>query len=184
MLFLPSILSSIVFVMIARVMVVNALPGLTGSTASAEILQPPQGFYTLLFYDRILSFGISMIYFMGAMSAISTGLVEYGKLEGVNAFQEFTHIVFPAVYPTVVSLLVVGFAQIFTNMGLLLAYYGVTADYSVRTFGYHIYITVKNEVNYYKYPYAASMGLLFTAITIPLVLTAKYLLEKFGPRED
>lgn len=183
-LFMPSILSSIVFVMIARVMVVNAVPLITGSAASAEILQPPQGFYTLLFYDRILSFGISMIYFMGAMSAISTGLVEYGKLEGVNAFQEFIHIVFPAVYPTVVSLLVVGFAQIFTNMGLLLAYYGVTADYSVRTFGYHIYITVKNETNYYAYPSAASMGLLFTAVTIPIVFTAKYLLEKFGPRED
>lgn len=184
MLFLPGVLSSVVFVMVARVMVVNAVPALTGSSASAEILQPPQGFYTLLFYERILSFGTTMIYFLGALSGVSSELIEYGHLEGVNAFQEFVHIVFPSIYNTFVSLLVVGLAQIFTNMGFLLAYYGVTADYSVRTFGYHIYITVKNEVNYYKYPYAASMGLLFTFITIPVVFVSKFLLEKVGPKEE
>ncbi len=183
MLFMPSVLSTVVFVMILRMLVPNVLPVITGDPDSGLILMT-NNFTTLLVYDRLLSFGVTMIYFMGAMSAISTGLVEYGKIEGVNALQEFVHIVFPAIYPTVVSLLVVGFAQIFTNMGLLLAYHGVGADISVRTFGLHIYIQVKGQVSYHLYPDAASLGLIFTVVIVPIVFTAKYLLEKFGPRED
>lgn len=183
MLFMPSILSTVVFVMILRMLVPGVLPIITGDPASGEILMT-NNFTTLLVYDRLLSFGVTMIYFMGAMSAISTGLVEYGKIEGVNAFQEFIHIVFPAVYPTVVSLLVVGFAQIFTNMGLILAYHGVGADVTVSTFGVYIYNQVKAQQSYYLYPKAAALGLLFTVTIVPVVFIAKYLLEKFGPRED
>ncbi len=182
-LFLPSMISSVVFVMILGIMVGDLLPAI--DPALGELLvDGNSAFFTLLFYDRLLSFGITMIYFMGAMSAISTGLVEYGKIEGVNAFQEFIHIVFPAVYPTVVSLLVVGFAQIFVNQGLLLAYFGTSAPDAAKTLGYHIYVLVQSEKNLNAFPEAAAMGLIFTFITVPIVFTVKWLLEKYGPRED
>ena len=182
-LFLPSMISSVIFVMILEIMIGDLLPSI--HPALGELLvNAESAFFTLLGYDRLLSFGITMIYFMGAMSAISSGLVEYGKIEGVNAFQEFTHIVIPAVWPTVVSLLVVGFAQLFVNYGLLLAYYGTSAPPPAKTLGYQIYIMVKSERNLNAYPEAAAMGLLFTMITIPIVFTVKHLLEKFGPRED
>ncbi|MBQ8374351.1 MAG: sugar ABC transporter permease [Clostridia bacterium] len=183
MLFLPSILSSVVFVMIARIMVAYAFPKLFGGT-SGEILNPPQGYTTLLFYHCLLAIGTNMIYFMGAMSSVSPEIVESGQLEGVNAWQEFIHIVFPSIFPTLTSLIVVGLSQVFTNQGLLLAYYGVGADMSVRTFGYHIYVTVQQSVNYNNYPSTAAMGMLFTSISLPIVLAAKHLLEKYGPSEE
>lgn len=182
-LFLPSMLSSVIFVMILEIMVGDLLPAINESLGLL-LVSDSSAFWTLLFYDRLLSFGITMIYFMGAMGSIRPGLVEYGKIEGVNAFQEFIHIVIPAVWPTIVSLIVVGFAQIFVNYGLLLTYYGTSAPPVAKTLGYQIYIMVKSETNLNAFPEAAAMGLLFTLITMPIVFSVKYLLEKYGPRED
>ena len=44
---------------------------------------------------------------------------------------------------------------------------------------------LKSEAaSYAQYPYASAAGLLFTVVATPLTLLIKWLLEKFGPRED
>lgn len=183
-LFLPSILPSMVFVIIGRFAFQNLVPAITGVAAHGEILNAPQGFTTLLWYQFVVGFGPNVIYFLGSMSGISPSVVEAGKLDGANAFREFIHIVFPSVFPTLTSLVVVGIVSIFGNQGYILAYYGVQAPNSVRTIGYEIYIRVKNSVNYYDYPVTAAMGMTFTLIAIPVVMLVKYLMGKFGPSED
>lgn len=184
MLFLPSVLPSIVFVIIGRLSIQTLLPVIFGDPTLGEILNPPDGFMVVLIYQCLLGFGGNMIYFLGAMGNVSNELVEYGQLEGVNAFQEFAHIVFPQIYPTLISLIVVGVANIFTAYGFILSFYGTAADYSLRTIGYNIYINVYGSVNYYDYPYYAALGLLFTAVVIPAVLLIRKGMEKIGPKED
>ncbi len=183
-LFLPSILPSMVFVILGNFVFKQLVPAITGIPAHGEMLNAPQGFYTLLWYAFFVSFGPNTIYFLGSMSSISPSVVEAGKLDGANSFREFIHIVFPSIFPTLTSLIVVGVISIFNNQGYILAYYGVQAPHTVRTIGYEIYIRVKNSVNYYDYPKTAAMGMLFTAIAIPVVLLIRYLMEKFGPSED
>lgn len=183
-LFLPSILPSMVFVILGNFVFKNLVPAITGVPAHSEMLNPPQGFTTLLWYQFFVSFGPNTIYFLGSMSNISPSVVEAGKLDGANTLREFIHIVFPSVFPTLTSLVVVGFISIFNNQGYILAFYGVQANDSVKTFGYYIYTRVKNAVNYYDYPYTAAMGMLFTVIAIPVVLAIRHFMEKFGPSED
>ena len=183
-LFLPSILPSLVFVILGSFVFKNLVPAITGVPSHGEMLNAPQGFTTLLWYQFFVSFGPSTIYFLGAMSNISPSVVEAGKLDGANTIREFIHIVLPSVFPTLTSLIVVGVISIFNNQGYILAFYGVQAPHTVRTIGYEIYIRVKNSVNYYDYPKTAAMGMLFTVIAIPAVLLIRYLMEKFGPSED
>lgn len=184
MLFLPSVLPSIVFVVIGRFSITTLIPEIFGDPTLGEILNPPKGFFTVIGYQCLLGFGSNMIYFLGAMSNVSSEIVESGQLEGVNAFQEFWHIVFPQVYSTMTSLLVVGIANIFTAYGLLISFYETSAAYSVRTIGYNIFVSVYGSVNYYDYPYFAALGLIFTVVIIPIVLLLRTTLEKIGPRED
>lgn len=183
-LFLPSILPSLIFVILGNFVFKNLVPAITGIPEHGEMLNPPQGFITLLWYQFFVSFGPNTIYFLGSMSNISPSVVEAGKLDGANSFREFIHIVFPSIFPTLTSLIVVGFVSIFNNQGYILAFYGVQASDSVKTFGYYIYTRVKNAVNYYDYPYTAAMGMIFTIIAIPVVLLIRHLMEKFGPSED
>ncbi len=183
-LFLPSILPSLVFVVLGNFVFKNLVPAITGVPQHGEMLNAPQGFTTLLWYQFFVSFGPNTIYFLGSMSSISPSVVEAGKLDGANTFREFIHIILPAIFPTLTSLVVVGFISIFNNQGYILAFYGVQAPHTVRTIGYEIYIRVKNSVNYYDYPITAAMGMLFTVIAIPTVLLIRHLMEKFGPSED
>lgn len=183
-LFLPSILPSLVFVILGNFVFKNLVPAITGVPAHGEILNAPHGFTTLLWYQFFVSFGPNTIYFLGSMSNISPSVVEAGKLDGASSFREFIHIVFPSIFPTLTSLVVVGVISIFNNQGYILAFYGVQAPHTVRTIGYEIYIRVKNSVNYYDYPITAAMGMLFTVIAIPVVLLIRNLMEKFGPSED
>ncbi len=183
-LFLPSILPSLVFVILGNFVFKNLVPAITGVPQHGEMLNAPQGFTTLLWYQFFVSFGPNTIYFLGSMSNISPSVVEAGKLDGANTLREFIHIVLPSIFPTLTSLVVVGFISIFNNQGYILAFYGVQAPHTVRTIGYEIYIRVKNSVNYYDYPTTAAMGMLFTVIAIPTVLLIRHLMEKFGPSED
>lgn len=186
MLFLPSILPSLVFVIIGKFTFQNLIPAITGVPEHGMSLNPPQGFTTLLWYHFFISFGPNTIYFLGSMSNISPSVVEAGQLDGANTVREFMHIVFPSIFPTLTSLVVVGFLSIFNNQGLLLAFYGTghNADATIRTIGLEIYIRVKESTNFFEYPTTAAMGLMFTAIAIPVVLLIRHVMGKYGPSED
>ncbi len=56
--------------------------------------------------------------------------------------------------------------------------------------GYFIYITSLNSnllgdiPNYISYPALSALGLSLTVIIVPVVFLTKYLMTRFGPRED
>ena len=186
MLFLPSILPSLVFVIIGKFTFQNLFPAITGIPEHGEILNPPQGFTTLLWYQFFISFGPNTIYFLGAMSNISPSVVEAGKLDGANTFREFIHIVFPSIFPTISTFVITGVAGIFINQANLYNFFGGGAHASSYTIGYYLFVQVigTGGGGLTMYPYAAAGGLILTLIAAPTTLTVKYLLEKFGPSED
>lgn len=184
-LFLPSMVSSVVFVMIARTAVNSLIPSLFKNPELATLFNVyTTGFMATTIFTCLLSFGNQLILQLGAMAGIDRSVVEYGQLDGVNGWQEFRYIVFPHIWPTLISLFVIGVASIFTNQGMLISFFGAgNSEATVKTLGTQYYTTVITG-KYYNYPILSAMGVILTVAVIFVTFTTKHFLEKLGPSED
>ncbi len=190
MLFLPSIISNVVFILAFRMFVMNGLPKIFNDPKSAELLtRLDTSFDALLVFSTFLSAGTKVILLSGAMSGVNSSVVEYSELDGMNAYHQFIYIVFPHIYPSIISLFMMGCATIFSNMGALLSYWGTSpAGPEVKTIGYHIYLsldaTVQKEAVFRNYNTVSALGILLTLVVVVYSFVSKKLLVKFGPSED
>lgn len=185
LLFLPQVVSGLVLVIMYRYFVVDVLGTIFPNIP--DLLDPARtgSFYTMVVFSILTSFGTSIMMYVGAMNNISESILEYAKLDGVSPVQELIFIVFPMVYPTFVTFLIVGLAGVFTNQLRIFDFYGSGAERYLQTFGYHMYAGVKDAgIDMTKYPYYAAMGILFTVLTVPVTFTVKYLLNKIGPKTE
>lgn len=144
----------------------------------------------LLFYSVWVSFGVNVLMFSGAMSGIDESIVESAQLDGTNAVQEFLHITVPMIWPTFVSFLTINFTGLLTDQMHLHTFFGTSADESVSTFGYYLYVnSASGELislggKTPVFSVQAAMGLVMTAIMLPLTLGLRKALRKFGPSVD
>ena len=189
--FLPTIIPSIVFVAAARPIFSVALPELIWWKDVPNLLTSTEtGFWTVLIYGLFITFSSGLVIYLGAMSGISDEVIEYGQLEGVNALQELFYIVIPLIFPTITTYLVIAIAGYFTNYGQFYSFYGNKQGFKDQwmTFGYFLFTEVvetnEGSFPFPSYPRAAAYGLIFTVIATPLTLLTKHLLEKYGPSED
>lgn len=182
-LFLPQILSALIVSLMFRYFVEELVTELIGY----NLLQTRgTGFDVMIFFTIWASFGTQILIYTSAMSKIDNSIVESGKIDGMNNFQEFWYITLPSIFPTITIFLVVGVAGLFTSQAGLFSFYGATARPDLQTIGYVFFVKIfKNtESSFAQYPYAAAAGLLFTMVAAPATLLAKYLLERFGPRTE
>jgi len=185
-LFLPSIISGIVTVVIYTYFVERAIPALWAMIFKEEIegllANPQSQFITVLFYNIFYSFGGYLLLFLGAMNNVDISTREAAKLDGADGFKEFYYIVLPEVYPTLTTFLVLSIAGVFTNQFSLFSFYGTAASTEIITFGYYLY-SVTSVATEAEYPRLAAIGLILTIITVPATLLVKHYLEKAGPKE-
>lgn len=181
-LFLPSMVSGVVFVTIARYILTGIMP------LEWLLLDMPSGngFKTVMVYDLWFNIASGMVVYLGAMSNVSDEVLEYGELEGLGTIKEFFYVVIPGIFPTITTYVVASFAGFFTNYGSLFTFFGSnTSEQSIRTLGYYFFVGVTDVTKgSADYPYAAAGGLFFTLIVAPVTLFVKWLLEKYGPSED
>lgn len=188
-LFLPQIVSQVVFALLYYQMVQDLLPAIFGLKGglfeSVDTLFP-----TVLFFNLWISFGVNVVLFTGAMSGINPAVVESAQIDGVNLIQEFWYITLPMIFPTLVTFIVTGLAGIFTNQMHLYSLFGDNAGEGISTFGYFIYVqTSHSDIispsrSYISYSQISALGLVLTAIVFPITFGTRKLLEKFGPRTD
>ena len=188
-LFLPQIISSIVVTLMFKYFVENGIPYLfeyiTGTRPISLLANVGTRYWTLLFYGMWAGFGGSIILYTGAMSRIPESIIEYGQLDGMNVRQEFFHITIPLIYPTLVTMLVVGVAGYFTSQLSAYNFYGGSAPSNIYTLGYYFFVKVVGSASSgADYPYASAMGLIFTFVAAPVTLLVKFLLERFGPNTE
>ncbi len=187
-LFLPSILSSIVIATIFWYFVERAVPSAMfkwfGVEMAGMLENPETRFATLIFYSIWIGFGTNVLMYTNAMSGIEPSVIESAHLDGATGFREFWHITLPMIYPTLTTFLVVSVAGIFVNQLNLFSFYGGAAPEEVRTYGYYLYAKVASATSDADYPVLSAMGLILSCIAVPLTLVAKKLLEKYGPREE
>ena len=182
--FLPSIISSIVWVMIFKYAMEYVVPALFDLHLPVSLLLSRKwAFSTLLLYKFWISFAGGLVIYTGAMNRVPPEIVEYGRLDGLTKFGEFIHITLPLIFPTISVFLVTGVIGLFNGSPDNLAFYGNDAPFYTWTFGYYFFkiIIGSGESALSMYPYASAAGLIFTLICAPLVYLVRYLLEKFGP---
>ena len=186
-LFLPSIISSIVLITVfkyfADYMVPQFLNDLFGTNIKALVSTKSTAFGTIMFYNIWTGFGSAILLYSGAMANVSDAIIEAAKIDGANVFREFTKIVFPMIFPTFKTLIISGVTAIFLNNIGLFSFFGANAERYLWTFGYYLLRETK-LAGLARYPELAAVGIMLTIVCVPLTFTVRKLLTKFGPSVD
>ena len=147
----------------------------------------------VIFYNLWTGFGMNILMYSGAMSGINESISESAQLDGVNVVSEFFYITLPMIFPTVITFLVMGISGIFTDQMGLYTFFKDTAEF--QTVGYFIYvqslrsdlIAPKGDPSkdqlFLSYSEISALGLMITALILPITLTVRHLLEKYGPSD-
>ena len=186
-LFLPNVISSIVFVSVAKYLIELGLPTLIGNPNMPSLLDTNTntGFMTVLIFGAWLGFAGGMVIYLSSMSSISIDVVEYSKLDPLNFFQEFIYIVIPSIFPTITTFVVMGIAGFFTNYGHLFSFFGGgSTTNQIETLGYRFFVILAKNPDVSLYPYCSAAGIMFSIVACPLTLLVKRAMEKYGPSED
>ena len=181
-------ISNLAFVLIYKYMVERMVPYVFDALFNVEIqgllTNTETRYGTILFYNLWTCFGVNVIMYSSSMANISDSIIEASHIDGVNAWQEFFHIVIPRIYSTVVVFVVAGVSVLFTNQMSVMDFKGAFADSELTTIGYYLYSRiVRAETQEVQYPYFAALGLMLTIVAVPLAILIKKSLEKFGPKD-
>jgi len=189
-LYLPQVISSAVLIIIYKYFVEKALPSLSEAIFSVKMKglldSGTREFYTILFFSIYLGFGTQVLMYVSAMGGINESVVEAAEMDGAGFFREMWYVTLPSVFPTAITFITVGMAAIFTaDMGLFSFNGNVGVSPEIKNLGYYMYTELQlnpNDKNILSG--LSSMGIIFTLMLAPVVFATRYLLNKFGPRED
>ena len=201
-LYLPSIISGIILVTIYKQLVQRVIPETINKwfydsqDITPDLLDPKVGdpYTWVLVYYIFMHLGGHILMYTGAMSGINESVVESAQLDGVNAIQEFFYITLPLIYPTFVTFTVTGVATIFTAHPNLHTFFGLTTPFSYRihTVGFLIFASVRENVSIeakgdtglLSLNQVSALGLMITAVMLPITLLLKKYMTKWGPSTD
>lgn len=188
-LFLPSIICSVIMVLIYGNFVDVALPELvrvtTGKTIGGLMSTKGTRFFAVMFYNLLVGFGVNVLMYSNAMSAISEEVVEAAHLDGATGIKEFWFVTLPSIYPTLVTFMITSLAGMFLNQYNLYSFFGSGEHFGLQTYGLYFYVqTLLADGSRAEYSQISAIGLWLTFIALPLTYSVKFLLEKFGPSED
>lgn len=200
-LYLPSIISSIILVVVYKEILNRIIPTaynkifhLEGDQAMNALLNNNEGKYAwVLAYSIFMHFGGHILMYTGAMSGINESVVESAQLDGVTPIQEFWYITLPLIYPTFVTFTVTGIAAIFTGHPNLHTFFGLNDPftYKIHTVGFTIFASVRegsiitdSSNSLLSLTQVSALGLMISAIMLPTTLTLKKVMTKYGPSTD
>ncbi len=180
-LFLPSVVSAMVWTLIYTYLIDYGIMKIVGGSVS-YLIDPNTDFMVLLIYMLWQGFAGGLVLYTGAMSRIPYSLVEYGKLDGLSYLKEFYYITVPLIFPTISVTLITLFTGIFMSGLPIYQFFGSGARPGLYSINYYIYTMVVGQTeNPVKFPFSAAMSFIISCITIPLTLVMRHLVEKYGP---
>lgn len=197
-LYLPHIIASVVLVVLYRYMVtdvyielVEIFTGRTVADGVVGLLDASQPVGTrlavLIVYALFIGFGSNVLIFTGTMTGIDNSIIESAQLDGVGVLGEFIHIYIPLIFPTFTTFVVTGLCTLLTADLHMYTFFGNSPSPGLDVFGYYMYRNTVNGSLYQKsakglsYTELSALGLIMTAIMVPLTLLVRKLMEKYGP---
>ena len=185
-LFLPTIISSMVMIFLYSYFMDSVVPTVAQSLFSREI-NPPIGnvnsqWSAVILYNIVFSFGSYVLIFIGSITGISEEIIESAQLDGVTPLKELVYIVIPLIFPTISTFIVVRIAGMFADTAGLYSFFMEGSQH--QTIGYYLYKDIMSgRATRGDYPYYSAIGLLFSAVIIPITLVVRKLLEKVATVE-
>lgn len=192
MLYLPSILSSMVTVLVFKHFIESGIDGLylrwTGE-------QMPYVFQDLSYNRLVITaymfyYGLagSLLVNLGTMSRTPPELIEYGQLEGITYWKEFIYVVLPLMFPLIQVQCLGMFSGFFTAQGPLFTFYDNGAPENLRSFGYYMYVSIARNDNAeaakHMYGYSSAANLTIGLVAVPIVQLTKKLFDRFDPEAE
>lgn len=174
--FLPNIISIVALIFAFR-MQLDSNAGLIYQILKSigitiNTTQWPSTTIIVLCYCVWAGLGYNVLLLSGAIGRIPKELFESAEMDGAGSFKEFTKIMIPMIWPTIVTLIVLGMTSILT-----LYLQPVLFEYDFTdTIAGTIFNGVKLGEN--QYPYYSALGLLFSFIFAPLILLIRKLISK------
>lgn len=189
-LFLPSVICSLILVIFYSGLADQVYPALaqtiTGVRPEGLLASDKTAFYAVAFFSFFFAFGPSVLIYVNAMSQISPEVIESAELDGAVGMNQFVRIVLPMIFPSIVSYIVISFAQVAVNQLNAFSFYGTAAgNMKADSIGYVLFNYVADtSQSTQAYSIASAGGILFTLVVAPVTLLIKWALEKYGPSED
>ena len=199
MLYLPTILSSMVVALFFRYFVEYGCEGLYMALGGAKenyplfITDNTRAFGTMLLYSFYTGLPGSLLLNLGTMSRIPDDLIEVGKLEGFSLWQEFIYLTVPMMFPVLQIYCLGLFTGFFNAQGPLFAIYGNrlgAAPENTVTFGYYMTLQVIGDVggnagdNRLNYGFTTAANLTIGLVSIPIIWGTKKLFDRFDPEAE
>ena len=186
MIFLPSIICSMVLVIFYRTFVNEILDKIIIQPKVSLVMKDDTAVPVMLMLYIIGGFSANILLFLNSMSQMSASVLEAAKMDGASEFRTFWSIVLPCIWGTIVEMIVIAMASLATNQSNLQAMYGNEARNTMRTVGYHIFVSIfdngsESEINY---AYCSAFGLLATIVIAPCTILTRYLMNKYGPTDQ
>lgn len=186
--YLPAILSSVVLVKVYSDFLNPRYGVITHFLEGLHIKLPPKGILkdpatatpAIICYTVWTGFCTNMLLFSGAMSRIPTEVLEAAKLDGIKPFRECMQVIFPMIWPTFSTMLILAVTSVFTASGPILLF-DQNNSYNTETISYWIFHMVYgsgNGVPPDSYNKVSAAGLVFTAVGVPIILFVHWLVEK------
>ncbi len=192
-LFLPQILSVVVMAPVFRFFVDEGVPQIMkifGYNVKPLLSNADTRLLFMVIFTLWSSYGVSVLMYTSTMSGIDTSIVESAQLDGITPMKEFIFITVPCIFPTIISFIVIGLAEFFVRQENIYTFYGegpLGNDKGIMTIGYFVYASTRQatgHMNYDQYTFLSALGLILSAIAIPVTLGVRKLLEKYGPSVD
>ena len=122
--------------------------------------------------------GYNIILFSGAIGRIPKELFESAELDHAGYFKEFFHVVIPCIWPTIVTLIVLGMTHVLTLYmhPYLLTTYDRSSTYTIAL---SIFQTAGNDgASATQLHQVTAYGLFFSLIWAPIILLVRHFLSK------
>ena len=129
----------------------------------------------ILFYTMWSGFGAGLLIYVGVMNRIPGEVLEAAKLDGCGWFREFRSIIFPFTWSTFATFFITSFTGIFMSTGPILLFTGTNEYFKTFTLNFYIYVQVLSG----QFNYASAISVVICVVTIPIVIIARRVMNKF-----
>ena len=194
MVFLPSVVSGLVFALIFKHITgeayVQIMKNWFGRDVKGLLFAQDTQLATVVFFNIWMSFGSGLLLFSGAMNSVNESVMEAAEIDGANKLQEFFYVVFPGIFPTYKQLFILSIAGVFSGQLSLMNLFGLHHDVtrSLATIGMRFYIWTKGASELLQdgvsYSVLTAFGLIATMVILPTTLLIRRLINKYGPSTD
>lgn len=192
--YLPSIVSGIALVSVYRGVVtdpwglvarlVETVWGEEHFPSGGLLSQNSTATWAILLYSIWTGPCTNILLIGGAMTRIPTEVVESAKMEGCGPARELTRIILPMIWPTVSTIIVFMFTNIFNTSGPILLFTGGSAGTTTLAFWIFKQVYGTGQMGGTgQYNLVSCAGLVFTLIGVPIILLVRKLVEKVDSGE-